>query len=250
MARARQAAAAATVAPAAPVAAAQADGRKRLGRPPRIDRDTIARAVIEIGFDDVTMKRAAEHVGVSVPGLYHYVRGRDDLIRLAADYAIAAVTMPSYEGQAWDEWLREWGRYVLTSMASRPELLEHFLTGGLDDQRMVDTIDAALEPLVALGFTPQLAFEAYNAVTGMALGAAVQQIRERSANEAGRPFTALVRSVTAAGEAEQYAAMRALTTRRLPSSSDTFERRLDIVIDGLRGRLDDRLRSQLDDEPR
>ena len=46
-------------------------------------------AVIELGFADVTMKSAAEHLGVSVPGLYHYVNGKDDLIRVAADYQLA-----------------------------------------------------------------------------------------------------------------------------------------------------------------
>ena len=55
--------------------------RKRIGRPPRIDLAAIADAVLVIGFDDVTMRRVADHLGVSVPGLYHYVKGRDDLLR-------------------------------------------------------------------------------------------------------------------------------------------------------------------------
>src|SRR6478736_6140386 len=120
------------------------DGTPRpVGRPARIDRDAIARAVIEIGFDDATMKRVAEHLGVSVPGLYYYVRGRDDLLRLAAELSLANVPMPVDEGQHWARWLREWARYTRSSMAE-PELMELYRSGGVDTDRMVDVIGSTL----------------------------------------------------------------------------------------------------------
>jgi AcrR family transcriptional regulator len=36
----------------------------------------------------------ADRLGVSVPGLYHYVSGREDLIRLAAEQSALRMTMP------------------------------------------------------------------------------------------------------------------------------------------------------------
>src|SRR3954454_12890200 len=100
------------------------DGAPRpVGRPARIDRDAIARAVLEIGFDDATMKRVAEHLGVSVPGLYYYVRGRDDLLRVAAEYSLAQTVVPEDRGQHWALWLREWAEYMRAAMAER-EVME------------------------------------------------------------------------------------------------------------------------------
>src|SRR5690606_42008290 len=49
---------------------------RRVGRPPRIDRDAIARAVTEIGLDEGTVKRVAGHPGVRVPRPPHPVPGR------------------------------------------------------------------------------------------------------------------------------------------------------------------------------
>src|SRR5690606_37828697 len=90
---------------------------RRVGGPPRIDRAAIARAVTEIGLDEVTVKRVADHLGVSVPGLYHHVRGRDDLLRLAAEHSLARLRLPEDRGQHWAVWLREWARYARAAFA-------------------------------------------------------------------------------------------------------------------------------------
>ena len=152
---------------------------KRVGRPPRIDLDAIADAVLELGFDGITMRRVADHLGVSVPGLYHYVRGRSDLVRVAASRALAQVELPSDEGQHWAEWLRAWGRYIRTALSSRPELVEQFMAGGLDDVRLGEVVRRAVAFLERAGFSPADATAAWEAVSAVALGSAVGDIRER-----------------------------------------------------------------------
>ena len=209
---------------------------KRIGRPPRIDKDAIARAVLEIGFDEVTMKRAAEHLGVSVPGLYHYVRGRDDLIRLAADHAMSGVALPVYKGQTWEDWLREWGRYIDRSMSLRPEVLQHFLTASIDDTRVIEVMGGALDRLVELGLTPEFAFEAWQMVAAVATGAAAGRVRERSAAESGQPWIARVHSILARMEPSELPALRAIASSRLPNAAQNLDRQLDTVIAGLQAR--------------
>ena len=76
------------------IAGTELAGRPKIGRPARIDRAMIARAAYEIGLDRVTMKAVADHLGVSVPGLYHHVQGRDDLMRLGAEYSAAQLHDP------------------------------------------------------------------------------------------------------------------------------------------------------------
>jgi len=160
---------------------------RRLGRPPRLDRAQIARAAGELGLGQVSMRAVAERLGVSVPGLYHYVSGRDELLRLAAEQSAARITVPAYHGQHWSLWLFEWAEHARAAFVAEPRLLEQFMYGQFGLDRMVDHIDRAIDVLVGQGFTPRAALAAYQLVTECALGAAVSQIHERETAAAGRP---------------------------------------------------------------
>src|SRR3954452_16282727 len=84
---------------------------RRVGRPPRIDREAIAKAAHEVGLGNLTLKAVAERLGVSVAGLYHHIDGRDDLVRLATEYTVMRVKVPEDRGQHWAVWLLEWATY-------------------------------------------------------------------------------------------------------------------------------------------
>ena len=214
------------------------DPPRSVGRPPRIDHDAIAQAVIEIGFERATMKRVAEHLGVSVPGLYYYVRGRDDLLRLAAEYSLARTPLPVDEGQHWAVWLREWARYTRTSMAE-PELMDLYRSGGVDTDRMVDVIGSALDALTRHGFTPEQAMTGWDAVSSLGLGSAVADLRERALTDAGRPWLARVHAALAQRDPEEQPSLRALVDRGARSDrDDAFEDRLTTMIVGLAVRFD------------
>lgn len=211
-----------------------AAGARKVGRPPRIDRSDIARAVLEIGFDDLSMKRAAAHLGVSVPGLYHYVRGKDDLIRLAVEHSLGQVRLPEDHGQHWATWLREWARYVRAAMSGRPELVEHYLSGVLDPERLVQVVGHTLDVLRSRGFPPQAALEAWEAVGTLALGTAVEDIRERQAAADGQPWIARVHGTLARMEPGDLPTMRELVAEGfVPDSHAAFERRITTALVGL-----------------
>ena len=144
----------------------------------------IAKAAHDIGLDRVTMKAVADELGVSVPGLYHHVEGRDDLMRLAAEYSAAQIQLPVDHGQHWSAWLLEWARYSHDAFVAQPALLGQFLTGSLGIDRMVTHVDAVLGVLTRQGFTALEALDAYALVSQSAVGAAVAEIREA---EATRP---------------------------------------------------------------
>ena len=167
-------------------------GRARRGRPARVDADAIADAVLLIGAEEATMDRVAEQLGLSVPGLYHHVRGRDDLLRLAAERAMRRNDPPAYAGEHWSDWLIRCARYIRTAFASQPALLEQFVTGSMDDDTQLALIDEALDVLCQKGFTPQQALGAWAAVTDMALGSAVEQVRERRKVAEGRSWPARI----------------------------------------------------------
>jgi AcrR family transcriptional regulator len=202
----------------------------RIGRPARIDHDDIARAVLEIGFDEATIKRVAAHLGVSVPGLYYYVRGRDDLLRLAAEYALARTRVPEYTGQPWARWLREWARHTRTAMAANPALIQQYLAGGLSDERVVASTGRVLDVLVDAGFTPDDAVHAWGTVAAVALGTAVQDIRLGTAEAS--TWDARTRAVLDRHEPGSLTAMRTLVGDA-PDGDATFEDRLTTVLTGI-----------------
>ena len=132
-------------------------------RPPaRIDRAMIARAAYQIGLDRVTMKGVADRLGVSVPGLYHHVRGRDDLMRLGAEYSAAELHVPVDRDQHWAAWLLEWARYSHDAFVAQPALLGQFLSGSLGVDRMVTHVNAVIGVLFRHGFSPIEAVDAYD----------------------------------------------------------------------------------------
>lgn len=203
----------------------------RIGRPARIDRDAIARAVLEIGVDDATIKRVAAHLGVSVPGLYYYVRGRDDLLRLAAELTLARTEPPVYEGQHWARWLREWARHTRSSMAANPTLLEQYLAGGLADGRIFASIGIVVEVLTDAGLAPEAAVAAWGVVGAVALGSAVQDVRFGTDDAAA--WAERARAVLAGPDGVGGEALAAFLEAQSADRDTEFEDRLTTVLVGI-----------------
>jgi AcrR family transcriptional regulator len=172
----------------------------RRGRPPRIDRAAIAQAAGEIPLSDLSLRSVADRLGVSVPGLYHYVQGRDDLFALAAEQSVRRRPLPVDRGQHWAVWLCEWAVYIRSAFVCDPGLLKQYIDGAIGMEVMAGNIDAALALCVRQGFSPSDALNAYHLMSECALGAAVSQIREHQAGEEGRPFHRELRRVLARGD--------------------------------------------------
>ena len=183
----------------APGRAAEPGRGRRPGRPPRIDRAAIAQAAGEIPLDELTLRSVAERLGVSVPGLYHYVSGREDLIRLAAEQSALRLTMPVDHGQHWAVWFYEWDAYTRRAFARDPELLKHFIDGAVGADVMAPAVDAAIGLCLRQGFTAGQALEAYDLVSECALGSAIGVIRAERNRREGTPFDLEVRSLIARG---------------------------------------------------
>jgi AcrR family transcriptional regulator len=206
--------------------------KRPVGRPPLLDRAMIARAACEVGLDRLTMRSVAEHLGVSVPGLYHHVKGRDEMIRLAAEHSASLIGIPEDRGQHWAEWLLEWAQHARQAFVSQPELLEQFLQGTIGLKQMVDHIDTVVGVLVRQGFSPRQAMEAYLLVSHSALGAAMSEIRESEASLAGRPVQAEYLQVLAQRGPDELTNLRQLLDAP-PIGPPSFEDQLCTVLVGI-----------------
>lgn len=219
-------------------------GNRRVGRPSRIDRAVVAEAVLEIGLGKASMKAVANHLGVSVPGLYHHVRNRKELLLLAAEYSMARNRPPADRGQPWWEWLREWGRYSYDAFVDQPEVFLQYLNGAISWDVTVDVIDSVIGVLTREGFGPREALAAFNAVGRLAIGCAVDEIRRNAAAEDGRPLLAELHRVLAARGDEALPGVQKVIGVFDSGTSDDFEEDLNALLSGIalrRGEPSDRV---------
>ena len=209
---------------------------RRVGRPARIDKDAIAEAVLEIGLERSSMKAVAEHLGVSVPGLYHHVRNRKELLLLAAQRSMAQMRLPNHEGKHWSAWLREWGRYSRNAFIEEPEVLGQYLSGAVSWEQVVEVADSVIQVLTPQGFTAASAMAAWNAVGTCAVGSAVAAIRHRSAVRSGQPPIAEWHRVLAQRPADELLGARSLLDGIGENQEADFEEELTTILVGIAAR--------------
>ncbi len=214
------------------------DGRpaaRPIGRPARISRDAIAAAAREIGLADLSLRRVAEHLDVSVATLYHHIDGKDDLLRLAADQEARGIAIPVADGQAWPRWLAEWGRYTFESFADRPALFDQFLRGGIGAEVIAENTERALAHLVELGFDVTEAADAYELVSAFANGSAVTALRNGHADARSTDLPAVLRD----RPTDELTNLRELSDQRDGQpfgSPSNFESLLRVLIIGIGAR--------------
>ena len=204
--------------------------RAKVGRPARLDREMIAQAAYEIGLDRVTMKSVAERLGVSVPGLYHHVEGRDDLMRLATEYSTARIRFPGDRGQQWPEYLMEWARHMYDAFVAQPEILNQFWKGASGVDRMVDHVDAVIGFLTQQGFTEIEALEAYTLTSRCVIGATMHNVRE---HETGNELIAEYHRALASRPSSELPHLRLLVAAMGSSTDVSFEDEIATALIGI-----------------
>ena len=194
--------------------------------------------MLELGLDGISMKAVADHLGVSVAGLYHHVSNRRELLVLAAERSLARSRTPEDRGQHWDEWLREWARHVYRSFVDEPEVLSQWTSGALKWDSMVDVVDSVIQVLGRAGFDPPEAVAAFDTVARYAVGAAMHEIRQLGALKEGRSTLAELHATLAIRPGELPGVRALLEVPPIPSGNE-FDDRLTTVLVGIAVRRGD-----------
>jgi hypothetical protein len=177
------------------------------------------------------------------------VGNKDDLVRAAAEHAIAHRSPPDDRGQHWARWLAEWAVAIERSFAADPGLLVHYLDGRIGADAVADYEERGLDVLVRQGFSVGDAVRALRLVTTMAVGWAVQEIRDRRAPGSGSTGAAGLRHVLEAREADDLPHLRRLVAEGGPPPLPTFAEQVAGVLVGLavrRGDDADEVRAHID----
>jgi AcrR family transcriptional regulator len=206
--------------------------RRKAGRPATLNRTMIAEAAHEVGLEGLTLRAVADHLNVSISALYHYVDGRDDLMRAAAERSAQAVPLPVYRGQHWAQWLSDWAHYNYAVFTTQPGLLGQYLEGAISTESVVHNLDAILGVLVAEGFTIGEANDAYRLTSACALGLAIGATRHNNLAEQSGTADAY-RKVLSETPRGQLANIRRLQKERKTGDHATFERDIELMLRGV-----------------
>ncbi len=188
-----------------------------VGRPRRIDVQAITKAALDIGLDQVTMKRVAERLGVAVASLYQHIRNRDELVRLAALRQALSRRRPENAGQHWAELATDYARSLVELLVSEPRLIVEVLNGRLGAEAEVDLLEPFLSALTAHGFSTGDAMRLYTSVSTVAMGAAVSALNAAASQSVGQPRGIEIRRVLAERDPDELPVIR----RSLPDYLDS-----------------------------
>ncbi len=201
----------------------------------RIDKRAIVAAVLEIGSENVTMRRVAAHLDISLPGLYHHVKNQDDLLRLAAESALRHVAATAIRRRALGHLdaqlrvvhpdgagLRACARWRSSSRAGCGDAMEMEYTGD------------AVEALAEHGLSPDDAMAVWSAVSALAVGSVTEAHREYLHAQSGQPWLARIFKLTAKRPTCDYPTLRAIAQSGFdPFSEDTFQQRMTMLLTGI-----------------
>lgn len=154
-----------------------------------LSRDVLIEAGLrlldEVGLEGLTVRRLATELGVQSPALYWHIKTKQELLDGMANAIILSAGMgPPRDGESWQVWLARRAR------AYRKSLLSH-----RDGARVVASarrlsaavlhFEEELAAMVALGFTPVLAFRTISALSHYINGFVLQEQVSASPGEPG-----------------------------------------------------------------
>jgi AcrR family transcriptional regulator len=188
---------------------------RRLGRPPRVTAAQIADAALAIGLDRATVRNVAERLGMSVPGLYHHVRTREELLAMAAAHSLGTLALPENEGQPLEDWLTSYARFVYDALLAQPELIGQILAGTVNTLRLAQHIERFLEVLTGHGRALPDAYDDCALLMAAVTGGAASAIGRAASIDAGHPtLVDLRRAAKALGPDDTTLVQELLRRRR------------------------------------
>jgi AcrR family transcriptional regulator len=229
-------------------------------RRPRHTREGIARAAIRIadaeGFDALSMRRVAAELGAGTMTLYHYVRTKDELLALVDDAVMGELLIPENElPEGWRSGMREIARRTRDAFVRHPWIVEmpKNAEGGPNgalhvEQSLAVMAETGLDSddcLELIALVDDYVFgyvERFNPIKER-VGANLGQLAEEYADEVAARMADL--------DADTYPHLHALFAETAPGEAITrlvrialdpgrFDRGLELLLDGIERRVDER----------
>jgi AcrR family transcriptional regulator len=213
---------------ALPVAVEYVRPGRRPGPKPRLSRELIVDAAVEMGVESVSIGAVASALGVAPAGLYRYISGRDDLVAAGLERILGEAPLPPAD--------RDWRAFLETEAWTRWSLLRRY--AGLvrrHEGRLIGVAarrtERLVHGLVERGFSVEDAMTAVDAVLDLMHDAADQAARLHDPDDPDRPSESM-RAVLDAYPPDLRTAVEAVVADPVRH----VERKLALVLDGVGNR--------------
>jgi AcrR family transcriptional regulator len=185
-----------------------ASGSARVGRPARIDAQSIIKAALEIGLDRVTLKQVADRLDVAISTLYRHVRNRDELVRLAAFRHMSMRRLPDNAPRHWTDVAIDHAESLFESLTAEPQLISELMRGQLGPAVEADFLESFLSRICPHGFTPAQGLHLYRALAMLTLGGVIATLATRAGEHAHLPQEIAVRRMLAERAGQELPLLR------------------------------------------
>jgi AcrR family transcriptional regulator len=204
---------------------------------PALSRERIAEAALGFldrhSLDELSMRRLAAELGVGTMTLYGYFRSKEELLDAVSDLTFDRVALPPAEG-SWREQIREVVMVVHRTLAHHPAAARIRAERPILTPGALRITEAALKSLREAGFGAEDAAGAVRLVFTYLFGFATFNPARSTADARAQATNAL-----AALPMEDFPEMLAIADQAVAAmgGEKTFERGLDLILDGLEARL-------------
>lgn len=208
-----------------------------------LDRPRIVDAALDIvdreGFDALSMRKLGGVLGVEAMALYHYVPSKAVLVDAIVAAVLARLQVPEpVPDVPWTGVVRQVAGSFRTLGRDHPNVFPMLATIGLDNPASLAPAEAVLSVLARAGLSPHDAFDAFIALKSYVVGYVMWEIG--SMTRRSDPAACLeVDDLDALSQQPVLGTIAEWLTQR--SVDAEFEAGLDLLIEGIRRRLDARV---------
>ena len=125
------------------------------GRPRQIDRQRIVEAALEIGLENLTMRRVAAHLGVHPSALNYHVPSREALLEAVAETVLEIAIDDSWtpvDRAPWQAWVRAFAAEYRRILRAHTPLATYFRFAAGPGAGGLEQFDRFLGSLFRAGF--------------------------------------------------------------------------------------------------
>ncbi|MDT0326996.1 TetR/AcrR family transcriptional regulator [Nocardiopsis lambiniae] len=147
-------------------------------RPEALDRDRVLASAVALadtdGLGAVTMRSLAQALGVKPMSLYHYVRGKEDLLDGMVDLVFGQIDLPEVD-KPWRTEIRRRAVSARTVLARHPWALALMDTRTTPGPGTLRHHDSVVGVLMNNGFSPAMTERAYVIIDAYVYGFVLQE---------------------------------------------------------------------------
>lgn len=198
---------------------------------PHITEERIIEAALALVRDEpsgtFTLAKLAKKLGISAPSLYSHVPSKQYIVERVRSRVVAEIDCSAFATQPWDIALAAWARSYADAFVKHPETIPLLTTNPVQAPELIAQYETIASALLTVGWPRDEIIAVFTVVESFVMGsvldlvAPVQMVQPRDEED-----TPLLRSLISETEDD------ALRARR------TFDLGVDILVSGLRDRLD------------